>query len=130
KAEIEQKTKEIEALKQGMQSHQGQEKPKDPKTPETPKDPKTPEKNDQPQAPEKRSVPWTALTPAKPIDTTKAPKSSAPSPQTGAATPKKQLPATGDTATPSFFTAAAMAVLASVCVLTLSPRRKKNQNNR
>ncbi|HEL1006979.1 TPA: cell surface protein, partial [Streptococcus equi subsp. equi] len=99
-------------------------------TPETPKDPKTPEKNDQPQAPEKRSVPWTALTPAKPIDTTKAPKSSAPSPQTGAATPKKQLPATGDTATPSFFTAAAMAVLASVGVLNLSPRRKKNQNNR
>ncbi|HEL1358482.1 TPA: cell surface protein, partial [Streptococcus equi subsp. zooepidemicus] len=79
----------------------------DPKTPETPKDPKDPEKNDQPQAPEKRSIPWTGLTPAKPIDTTKAPKNSAPSSQTGAATPKKQLPATGDTATPSFFTAAA-----------------------
>lgn len=134
KAEIEQKTKEIEALKQGMQSHQGQEKPKDPKTPEAPKepkmpeapmkpeDPKTPEKKDQPQTP----VPWTALTPAKPIDTTKAPKSSAPSSQTGAATPKKQLPATSDTATPSFFTAAAMAVLASVGVLTRSPRRKKD----
>ncbi|WP_422632129.1 hypothetical protein, partial [Streptococcus equi] len=30
----------------------------------------------------------------------------------------------------SFFTAAAMAVLASVGVLNLSPRRKKNQNNR
>src|SRR3712207_4214167 len=97
-----------------------------PEAPMKPEDPKTPEKKDQPQTPEKRSIPWTGLTPAKPIDTTKAPKSSAPSSQTGAATPKKQLPATGDTATPSFFTAAAMAVLASVGVLTRSPRRKKD----
>src|SRR3712207_7358323 len=56
KAEIEQKTKEIEALKQGMQSHQGQEKPKDPKAPEAPKEPKMPEAPMKPEDPDRKST--------------------------------------------------------------------------
>ncbi|KPJ22119.1 LPXTG cell wall anchor domain-containing protein, partial [Streptococcus phocae] len=112
-------------------------KPDAPKSPEAPKAPETmpdaPKSPEAPKAPEKHSLPWTALTPATPIpghtdkkDAPKAQKATKASAPIMRQDKKAVLPSTGEQAPTGFFTAAAMAVLASVGALAFLPKRKED----
>lgn len=120
-AELAKLKAEAEALKEQLAKQaQEIEKLKDSKeaSPKAPEAPKTPEKPEvTPKDSGKSTMPWTALTPAKPI--AKANMSS-----TDAKKDSHQLPSTGEAATP-FFTAAAMSVMASAGVLAL---KRKEEN--
>nr|WLL73898.1 M protein [Streptococcus canis] len=120
-AELAKLKAEAEALKEQLAKQaQEIEKLKDSKeaSPKAPESPKTPEKPEvTPKDSGKSTMPWTALTPAKPI--AKANMSS-----TDAKKDSHQLPSTGEAANP-FFTAAAMSVMASAGVLAL---KRKEEN--
>nr|WP_278925089.1 M-like protein SCM-2 [Streptococcus canis] len=120
-AELAKLKAEAEALKEQLAKQaQEIEKLKDSKeaSPKAPEAPKTPEKPEvTPKDSGKSTMPWTALTPAKPI--AKANMSS-----TDAKKDSHQLPSTGEAANP-FFTAAAMSVMASAGVLAL---KRKEEN--
>lgn len=123
-AELAKLKAEAEALKEQLAKQaQEIEKLKESKE-KAPEAPQTPEK---PEVPGKPSMPWTALTPATPIakDDKKADGKAAPVAKSETKAATNQLPSTGETANP-FFTAAAMAVIATAGVVAVAKRKEEN----
>lgn len=126
-AELAKLKAEAEALKEQLAKQAEEiEKLKKAKE-EAPEAPKAPEK---PEVPGKTSMPWTALTPAKPIAKDDKQADGKPSAKTNMMSTdvkkdEKKLPSTGETVNP-FFTAAALTVLASAGVAAVAKRKEEN----
>ncbi|SQF66143.1 YSIRK-type signal peptide-containing protein [Streptococcus dysgalactiae] len=126
-AELAKLKAEAEALKEQLAKQaQEIEKLKESKE-KTPEAPQTPEK---PEVPGKPSMPWTALTPATPIakdekKTDVKPAAKANMVPTDVKKDEKKLPSTGETVNP-FFTAAALAVMATAGVAAVAKRKEEN----